>query len=412
MIMKRTGVMILATSLIMNITAFAASQQRLTLNRTAISVMDCGAKGDGTADDTAAFQKALSQAKKEKKPVCVKGGKYCISQTLSLEGVSLIGDTNGAWPADGWNLPLLICTNPEVDSIHINNATLSGVAFEARHKSSDKTLFKPIISITGDNAHILNVKLASVSIGIRSVEANTKNLIIENVFMTDPNKLGVYVSGTKGTVMLKNIEMWPSTQSMSGSFAKSGAGIILSNNENIKMTDCFVWNAQNGILLEEDSGKGNTITMENCSVDYCSNGLVVKGNHKVDIVGGTYWAHFKSVSLESGKTDLTMRGMDLRSNGSVTAYIKSAGTVKMTGLIVRRTMDDRDVAAMLLGDADSITMEGCTVFALRTGNPAVEIGGPGELVMRGNTVSNIGKNVLPDGIASEYTVANNVYTAP
>lgn len=409
---KRTGVMILTACLMMtNITSFAASY-KITLSRPAVSVMDYGAKGDGTTDDTAAFQKALAQAKKENKPVYVKGGKYCINKTLSVEGVSMIGDTNGSWPSDSQTLPWIICTNPNAESIHINNATLSGIAFEAKHQSTDKTKFKPIITVTGDNAHILNVKLSNVSTGIRSIQSGVKNLIIENVFMPNPNKLGVYISGTRGEITLKNIEMWPSTQNTSGSFSKNGAGFVLSDNDNIKMLDCFIWNAQNAILLEEENGKGNTVVMENSSIDYCTNGLVIKGKHKVEVIGGTFWTHMQSVVADSGKSDLTMRGMDMKSNGHVTVNILNAGTVKMTGLIIRRTMDDRNVAAMSIQSADSVTVDGCSIFALRSGLPAVEIGGPSELVFQNNIVSNLGKQAMPSDLPSEYIVRNNVYTAP
>ncbi len=60
--------------------------------RTALDVMDFGARGDGIADDTAAFQDALNAAAARGEPVSVPAGQFRIAGTLAIPaGVTLEG---------------------------------------------------------------------------------------------------------------------------------------------------------------------------------------------------------------------------------------------------------------------------------------------------------------------------------
>jgi len=63
-----------------------------------INVTDYGAVGDGSTDDTAAFQNALADGKSQKKTVTVPYGVYVIKAPLDCHLVSLVGDNKGDWP--------------------------------------------------------------------------------------------------------------------------------------------------------------------------------------------------------------------------------------------------------------------------------------------------------------------------
>lgn len=56
-----------------------------------INVKDCGAVGDGTTDDTAAFQTAITQSTSQKKPIYVPYGTYKITQALTLADQLIFG---------------------------------------------------------------------------------------------------------------------------------------------------------------------------------------------------------------------------------------------------------------------------------------------------------------------------------
>ena len=73
------------------------------------SVLDFGAIGDGNADDTEAFQKALAAAAKvpNGRTVVVPGGTYRITSPLTVQSTLLLGLAAGGWPADSRPLPTL-----------------------------------------------------------------------------------------------------------------------------------------------------------------------------------------------------------------------------------------------------------------------------------------------------------------
>ena len=66
-----------------------------------IDVRTLGATGDGQTDDTAAFLKAVEQAKAEGKHVFVPRGTYVVSKIIALDNTALAGPEAGAWPGRG-----------------------------------------------------------------------------------------------------------------------------------------------------------------------------------------------------------------------------------------------------------------------------------------------------------------------
>jgi hypothetical protein len=63
-----------------------------------IIVTDYGAVGDGSTDDTVAFQNALADGKSQNKTVTVPYGVYVIKAPLDCHLVSFVGDNKGDWP--------------------------------------------------------------------------------------------------------------------------------------------------------------------------------------------------------------------------------------------------------------------------------------------------------------------------
>ena len=89
----------LLLSLLLSLACLAAAAE--------VNVTDFGARGDGETDDTAAFVQAI-EAAGSGGTVRVPFGKYVITDSLYLDGVTLAGNTDAAWPADDQVLPLIM----------------------------------------------------------------------------------------------------------------------------------------------------------------------------------------------------------------------------------------------------------------------------------------------------------------
>ncbi|MHB1458607.1 MAG: glycosyl hydrolase family 28-related protein, partial [Armatimonadota bacterium] len=73
-----------------------------------VNVKATGAIGDGKADDTAAFEKAITLTKEKGGTVKVPPGKYRITRTLVLKTQTLLGAHAGAWVSDEQALPTIL----------------------------------------------------------------------------------------------------------------------------------------------------------------------------------------------------------------------------------------------------------------------------------------------------------------
>lgn len=358
------------------------SEALMRLSGAAVSVLDCGARGDGSTDCTAAFHHAIRRAKEAGLAVCVPGGRYRLRDTLCLNGVSLWGDPSGSWPANSATQPTLLFDAPSVPGIRLADATLSGLCI----RTAGDPDAAPTILVEGDDVTVENLKLFNAARGVVTARPGLRGLKLQDLFMADPQYIGVELDGCRGETVIRNVEVWPSTTAPVP-FAQNGMGFRLSDNDQLWMEDCFVWNAQRAILLEETDGRGNTVYMNNCSVDFCANGLVVYGTHDITVEGGTFWNHYTGVQLMEGASRLRMRCMDLKSNGAPVMEVRAVGALSCEGLILRRTMDDREVPVLWLEGGEDLHFSGCSIAANCHEQPAVYIGAPRRLTLCHSIIS-------------------------
>lgn len=338
-----------------------------------ISVTACGAKGDGRTDDTAAFRVAVSRAKAEGLPVFVPGGTYIIKDTIDLADVALCGDPAGSWPADSVTQPLLCFDDPAVPGLTVSRASVSGLCFRAPGTADAA----PTILVTGDDVSLYALKLQHVGCGIATAHKGIRGLRLTDLFLPDPLGNGLCIDGCVGTTVIRNVEMWPSTIRPTP-FSLEGAGIRLTDNEDVELYDCFVWNARRAIVAD---GKNGRLHLRNCSVDFCSDGLVLAGECDVYAEGGTFWTHYTAVRTEHDRARLRLCGMDLKSNGAPTIDIRRAERVLCEGLIVRRVMDEREQPVVDVSGGADIRFSGCSLSARCRQEPAVRIGHPQALAV-------------------------------
>src|ERR1700722_510547 len=107
-----------------------ASLLRAQTSMDDLSVKNYGATGNGTTDDTAAFQNAIAAALAQtNNGIYVPMGKYVISSTLTLNGIEMIGKFAGGWPADSMPMPMMQIRQYTAPGIILSNgASIHGVA--------------------------------------------------------------------------------------------------------------------------------------------------------------------------------------------------------------------------------------------------------------------------------------------
>lgn len=162
-----------------------------------VNVRDTGAIGNGKADDTQAFIKAVSLAKASRQLVVVPAGRYVISRPIDLENISLSGLTGGAWPSDMEALPVLVPTHRNGPAFRLGaGGAIHWVDIDYQW-DKEPSVGPPAILITGTGALISNIRIRYAWDGIITDGVNNVGRAnLENIFMVAIRNVGVRMTGT------------------------------------------------------------------------------------------------------------------------------------------------------------------------------------------------------------------------
>jgi hypothetical protein len=353
----------------------------------AVTVRACGAVGDGQADDTEAFLRAVEQGRRDGRHVYVPRGAYVLSRPLALENMALTGPAAGAWPADIDALPALLPAHRDGPAIHLlAGGSVSGVDITYRWNAEPESGPAAVL-ISGIGATVRNVRIRYPWDGILTDgENNVGRLNIENVFMVAPRNVGVRVTGTWDVPRLCNIEVWNAGPVPRG--LEKGIGFHLGKNDLIRLTDCFAFAMQCGFLLEEsiEGAKiegGTWGVMNGCATDYCSTGIVVRGDHTLSVAGGSFWNHHTSLVVDGKGARVRVSGSELKSNGAPVVHVRNSDHVLVTGCSLLRPMAEHAGPGVLL--------EGGTTAL---GNNQIQCFGEGVRVLPGVRAAMIQGNLI------------------
>ncbi len=377
-----------------SILAAVASASIAHANPDSINVRSLGAKGDGKADDTAAFMEAAAAARKERRTVYVPRGVYRIAKPVVLENAALHGPEPGAWPADTDATPVIIPTHRDGPCVELKaGGSLRGVCIRYEWEKEPEAGPAAVI-ISGIGAWVSSVKLMYPWDGIMADGvSNVGRLNIADVFIVSPRNIGVRVTGTWDVPALRNIEVWNAGPVPRG--LEKGIGFDLGKNDLIRLTDCFAFAMNVGFLLRDKIPgckiEGGTWgVMTGCSTDFCSIGIKVEGENAVSISGGTFWQHHNGLIVDGEKARVRLTGAEVKSNGAPAVTVRSADHVIVSGCSLLRPMKEHagPVVEVMGGRA---VLQGCHIEGHGAG---IVIGArAGEVVVNGNLTDTKGPKV-------------------
>lgn len=241
-------------------------------DRKQIFVTDFGAKGDGTTDDTNAFQTAIDSAAVQGGTVHIPAGNYKIMQTLHVPaGVQLKGDGLG--------------NSLDANS---NSATGSRISFFGNN------IFA--LEFSGDYVGCRNMTIVDAG----GLAAGGINLAIENFESS--------VGAVFNDLFLLNFTNGTSLQLT----ALTSSGIAFSSFENI-----HIRNAKKGIhiLVDTDGSFINLVTFRSINIS------------------GTGFEH--SILTEGGLTTTDWYGLSIQADcPSIGHFVLNTGSVNLYGLLV------------------------------------------------------------------------------
>ena len=345
--------------------ALAAMPRAGSAAADALSVRDFGAVGDGKADDTEAFRKALAAAEKlpTGRSVQVPPGTYRITAPLTLDSTLLVGLAAGGWPADSRPLPTLSVDVPAPQPCLIakTGASVHGLCFDFLYSGNPKREFGPCVQLSGGGVSLTNLLLHNPTEGVMwDGVTNIGRLNMENVFIVNAHKCGVYVAYTLDMATLRNVEVWNYVPDL----VNTCTGFRLGHNDEIRLSNCAVVAAAVGFqFVETKFPDGHTGTtwggMDNCTVDFSGVAVKVDAANILRINGGSLWAHHFGVVV-SGRSNVVLSGADIRANGAHCLHVLDCDSVTATGCLFKKNGKEwPGTAKVQLDGGRNIVLNGC-----------------------------------------------------
>ncbi|MCS6775977.1 MAG: glycosyl hydrolase family 28-related protein [Chloroherpetonaceae bacterium] len=389
-----------------------AGSIQVAFSASKIDVRDCGARGDGKADDTEAFETAVRQGRARRVPVFVPRGTYRLRRPIVLEDQALTGPDAGAWCADADALPVLLPQHRDAPGFILRaGASLQGICIRYAWKQEPES-GPPAVRIQGIGVYLSRLKLMYPWDGILADGvSNVGRLNMEHIFIVSPRNIGVRVTGTWDAPTLRNIEVWnagPVPRPLS-----RGIGFDLGKNDLIRLSDCFVFAMQTGFLLR-DTIPGCRVTggtwgvLNGCATDFCSVGIAVQGEHTVSISGGTFWNHHQGLIVDGSRARVRLSGVELKSNGAPAVEVRQADQVVLSGCSLLRTMEAHAGPAVHLRGGRT-TLQGCHLQSIGDG---IVMGAEVlSALVQGNTLQVGGRTVVRPDRTEGIRVAENLEVA-
>jgi parallel beta-helix repeat protein len=382
-----------------NQTTFELIEVTSTSDSAYANVIEYGAVGNGTTDDTTSIQNALDNP--DNKPVLIPFGAYLISDSLIIPSNCQIINY-GTLKRDTGEAAFDMLVGDSVDNVIIRGGKIDGVA-------------------------LLDVSVAANRFcGIRFYDSNgtspCTNILVENVEVTNTTHGEVQAEGNRGAITLED--------TINGVvdgcrvYGNRGSSILMhgKNSKDCKVINCYAYdNDQIGSGITGNGYTGLIVDNNHCyntkytPISVNGKGAIISNNtvyNAPDNMAGITIGHNSPVSNAS---NTVCTGNVIRDCGKTKAFVagivvSNSDEVIITGNLIK---DNSSRGIRFLGKPVTAT-GGCRVsdnIIMNNGGHAILMEwGVGHIIENNNIVNNTGDGVYIDGskLDSGYPL-DNIY---
>lgn len=368
-----------------------------------VSVKSYGATGNGTTDDTAAFQAAIAaaQASGTNNGVYVPAGKYVISASLSLTQLELLGKFAGGWPADTMPMPtLLIRHYTEPALILQDGASVHGISIDYDSGSPTNSV-APAVSLQGEGVTISSLRIEYPYDGISTPSSSTPNRArLMDIFIVGPVHMGVQVSKVYDFLQCQNIEVWCPTTFSTG----PGFSFGMVNGGTFNGLTGFQCTPGIQIATDTNVGGGNfTGNFVDCCMDASTTGIKITGDHQVKVTAGDWDCENYGVVVNGTNAQVSVVGAKIHANSNQGIDVTLAKNVIVSGCFFYQSTPVSD-PLVLVSACTTFTMDSCQFL---TGSTGLELdSGVQRAVITGNSFESGG--ITNYMTSTNQVIANNL----
>ncbi|MHB9035757.1 MAG: glycosyl hydrolase family 28-related protein [Armatimonadota bacterium] len=366
-----------------------------------LNVRDAGAVGDGTTNDTAAFQTALDTVKTNGGGVVfVPAGNYMISTHLTIpEDVTLEGTFRAPVSIDS-NFSQLTQPNTFQGSVLLaiegqgnangtpfitmsNNSTIKGIVIYHPQQSATSPVAYPwAIRGSGDSNSVVDVELVNPWQGVDFGTNIVARHYIKGLY-GQPISIGIYVDQCADVGRIEDVHFWPFWTPDSGSPVRAytranGIAFKFGRTDWQMAKGCFClgynvgYKFVRGVMWRSPDRLNQVpnVMLASCGQDECTTGVLVEDCLSF---GGLYFANcqFRDKltvsSTNTGPVKLVSCGFAGASDTTSNVEAWGTGTVSLN----KCHFDSWDVqslgAAAIYANCDRLSVSGCD-FVLNTKN--------------------------------------------
>ncbi|HTV41152.1 MAG TPA: immunoglobulin domain-containing protein [Candidatus Sulfotelmatobacter sp.] len=370
------------------------------------NVKTFGAKGDGVADDTIAFEEAIAAAiSGTNDGVYVPPGRYVISAPLTLNALEMLGRFAGGWAADTAPLPTLLIRQYDAPGLSLTNgASLCGLAIDYDEGTPTATN-APAISVQSVGTTLSDLRIQNAYDGISTPAPDMPGRArYSDIMIIQPAHNGIEISKCYDFVQFRDIEVvCPGAMS-------SGAAFSFGRVDEGGYAGLMASNCATGFQFLTDpatNGNGGFFTggFAGCSAIDCQTDVWVCGDHKIKISGGNFTASACGAYVDGTNAEFTMAGGRWQANSNQAVQVAQAANVVLDADMFCRAAPVSNTLVQVQNCA-MVTVKDCQFLPGSTG---LELDDQNQQAMvygnnfqDGEIINNLGSNDI---------VAANLFTA-
>lgn len=355
-----------------------------TQNPASLNVRDFGAKGDGSFDDTQAFQHAID-ASTSGAEVIVPAGRYMIRSHLEVrEGVTLKG-TYQAPPTmmEGQGSVLLAVEgkgNAEATPFItlLRGAGLHGMQVFYPEQTTGVLAYPWCVRAIGDNCSIKNCLLINPYQAADFGTFPAGRHLISGLY-GQPLKTGLFVDKCFDVGRVENVHFWPFwTEQVMKWTAANGTAFVFGRTDWEYVTGCFAISYAVGFhFTEKADGPGNVLVNESGSDigPLAVKAETVQPHSGVSFVNCQFMSGVETGNMNLGPVKFTACGFWPVSKESDTLVrVRGEGRVSLTACHFAAWGERNTTAPCIVAETGGLTLNGCEFLAADPAKVHVELG--------------------------------------